>query len=73
MADMNPVKDSSAITGHSYDTETRKLRVRFKGGSTYEYDDVPPEKYVAFTGAASPGTFHNRKIRPIHNGRKVRE
>jgi len=71
MADMNPVKDSSAITGHSYDPESRKMQVRFKGGQTYEHDDVPPEKYVAFTGAASMGSFYNRKIRHAHPGKKV--
>lgn len=70
---MTPSPDSDAIDSHGYDTESRKMRVKFKGkgGGTYEYDDVPPERYAAFTGANSMGTFHNKKIRPNHNGRKV--
>lgn len=65
---------SSAIAGHSYNPDTRKMRVTFKGKtpSTYEYDDVPLEKYAAFTGAASMGAFHNKKIKPNHVGRKVK-
>lgn len=69
---MTPEKESSAIKAHSYDPATRKMRVTFKTGGTYEYDDVPPERYVSFTGAHSMGEFHNKRIRPNHIGRKVK-
>ena len=68
---MTPSPESDAVESHGYDTESRKMRVKFKGGGTYEYDDVPPEKYAAFTGANSMGAFHNKKIRNNHAGRKV--
>jgi KTSC domain len=69
---MEPEKKSTAIKAHSYDPGTRKMRVTFTNNQTYEYDDVPPERYVSFTGANSMGEFHNKRIRPLHIGRKVK-
>lgn len=74
---MTDVTDSSAIASHGYNIETRKMRVKFKGdgtmpGGTYELDDVPPERYAAFTGAKSMGTFYGKKIAPLHQARKVK-
>jgi hypothetical protein len=70
-ADMVPVKDSSAIAAHGYDTESRKLRLTFKSGTTHEYDDVPAEKYAAMTGSGSLGSFFHRRIKDVHASRKV--
>lgn len=69
---MNPVTDSSFITGHSYDPETQTLRIRTKTGATYEHPGVPPQTYAAFTGAASPGQFYNKRIKSVHASAKVR-
>lgn len=67
---------SSVIHSHGYDPETQKMRVTLhnkgKPGDTWEYDDVSPEKYAAFTGAASHGTFYTKKIKNMHLGRKVK-
>jgi hypothetical protein len=74
MADdgMTPI-DSSVFTHHRYDANTRKLRVRYHSGAVWEHDDVPAEKYAAFTESASPGRYFNSKIRANHPGRKVSE
>jgi hypothetical protein len=48
---------SSNIWGTKYDQRTGKMRVRFQGGSEYEYDGVPPGIYRAFSqGNASAKT-----------------
>lgn len=67
---MTPVK-SSAITHHGYDPATNKMRVTTHSGKTYEYDDVPIDRYAAFTGAASPGSFWNSRIKANHTGREI--
>jgi len=52
-ADLN----SSNIWGTAYDEKTGKMKVRFQGGSEYEYDGVPANIYRAFTrGNASART-----------------
>ena len=52
-ADLN----SSNIWGSRYDPKTGKMRVRFQGGSEYEYDGVPANIYRAFQkGNASAKT-----------------
>lgn len=71
--EMNTVKGSSAIESSGYDPETRTLRVTFKGGKTYDHQDVPLEKYAAFTGSDSAGNFYNKKIRDAHPAQKLKE
>lgn len=68
--EMQPIK-SSALLAHGYDPETGTLRVQLHNGKTYEYEGVPVEKYVAFTGAASPGAFWNSRIKTGHQVRDV--
>lgn len=52
-ADLN----SSNIWGTAYDPSTGKMKVRFQGGSEYEYDGVPENIYRAFSkGNASAKT-----------------
>lgn len=52
-ADLN----SSNIWGTAYDPQSGKMKVRFQGGSEYEYDGVPENIYRAFTkGNASAKT-----------------
>lgn len=40
--------ESSNIWGANYDKKSGKMRVRFQGGSEYEYDGVPPAIFNAF-------------------------
>ena len=49
-ADLN----SSNIYGFRYDPNTKKLLVRFQGGSVYGYDGVPPQVYKMFSSGAVP-------------------
>ena len=52
-ADLN----SSNIYGFRYNPKSQKLKVRFQGGSVYEYDGVPENIFNAFRqGAASART-----------------
>jgi hypothetical protein len=62
---------STVISGHGYDPATQTMRVRFNGGKMYDYEGVPADKYAAFTGAASLGSFHAKKIKPVHTAKKV--
>lgn len=62
---------SSAVHSIGYDPETQTLRVRFHNGGMYDHEGVPPETYAAFTGAASHGSFYNRKIARVHRGTKI--
>ena len=49
--------NSSNVWGTAYDQKTGKMRVRFQGGSEYEYDGIPANIYRAFTkGNASAKT-----------------
>ena len=45
---------SSNIWGFNYDPDSGRLRVRFQGGSTYEYENVPPYIYSIFHAGAVP-------------------
>jgi hypothetical protein len=63
--------DSSHIEGYSYDAETWTLHVRFKGGNTYAYQSVPPDKADNFASASSPGQFLHAYIKPHHEYSKV--
>jgi hypothetical protein len=67
---LSPI-ESSMLTAHGHDPATGKMQVQMRNGSVYEYDGVPLEKYAAFTGAASPGAFFNKKIKGAHTGRKI--
>jgi hypothetical protein len=69
--EMTPI-ESSMISHHAYDPNSRKLTVKYKKtGDVYEYDDVPMDKHATFTESASPGKYFNDKIKPNHAGRKV--
>ena len=48
-ADLN----SSNIYGFRYNPQNQKLKVRFQGGSVYEYDGVPVNIFNAFSQGAS--------------------
>lgn len=67
---LEPIK-SSAIVAHGYDPATGKMRVKLHNGRVYEYNDVGLDKYVAFTGAASPGAFWNSRIKTLHTHREI--
>ena len=62
---------SKAIAAYSYDGAAKRLRIRFRGGSTFEYDDVPPHVGVEFERTNSHGSLFSSAIRGKYKGRKV--
>lgn len=57
-ADLN----SSNVWGANYDPKSGKMKVRFQGGSEYEYDGIPPNIFNAFIhGNASAKTKGKNK------------
>jgi hypothetical protein len=59
---MMPVK-SSAIEAVGYDPTTRQMRIRFTGGSEYDFCGVPEAIYRDLMSAASKGSYYNDRIR----------
>lgn len=65
--DMKPV-NSSNIEACGYDCEARKLTIRFKGGATHHYSDVPTELHEQMMAenereGGSVGKFFHAQIR----------
>jgi flagellin-like hook-associated protein FlgL len=55
-ADLN----SSTIWGHQYNPSTKKMKVRFQGGSEYEYDNIPANIYRAFSNGDAAATTNGQ-------------
>lgn len=56
---LTPVK-SSNVEAMGYDEATKTARVRFKGGQTYRYTDVPKDLFEAVVGSQSVGKAAQR-------------
>lgn len=54
---------SSTIEAVSYDEESRRLTIQFKGGRLYHYDDVPLGVYNSLLTAESVGRFFHSSIK----------
>ncbi len=64
---MKEVKSSNIdAIGH----ENGTLTIRFKGGGTYDYPDVPAELHDKFVNAESCGKFFQEHIRGKFTGKK---
>ena len=55
--------ESSNIVRYRYDEETQALEVEFKGGSIYQYFDVPSNLVEEFGMAESKGRYFGQNIR----------
>lgn len=64
--------DSESIEAGGYEARSRTLRLRFTGGHTYDYRNVPLAVYNDFLGAPSKGRFVNLHIKPYYPYRRVR-
>ncbi|TIM21513.1 MAG: KTSC domain-containing protein [Mesorhizobium sp.] len=63
---------STVIRNTQYDPASRILSVWFvPSGRRYDYEDVAPATYAAFTKASSKGRFFNEFIRDRHRYRRV--
>ena len=63
-------RPSTAIEAVAYDEERRVLIIRFVGGATYTYLDVPLFEYAALMEAESLGGYVNRRIKPNYEVRE---
>lgn len=54
---------SSQILSIGYDAQTETLEIEFKGGSVYQYEEVPAEVHAAFMTAPSKGNFFRERIK----------
>jgi len=54
---------SDAISAVGYDQETRRMRIRFTSGNSYDFCRVPLEIYERLMRSSSKGSFYNDHIR----------
>lgn len=54
---------STNVASVGYDQSTTTLEVEFKGGSVYQYFDVPETVYQEFMRAGSLGSFLHNNIK----------
>ena len=64
----------SAVIHHfTYDAESRRLRVFFLSGITYDYINVPIELYEQLRNSFSKGKFLNEQIKGKYAFEKINE
>lgn len=54
-------------------SEHGTLRVEFRNGAVYEYDDVPRLVFTELVGAESVGAYFHREIKGRYPTRKVED
>ena len=63
---LQPV-ESSNIAAVGHDPETNTLRVQFRSGQVYDYQDVPAEVHAALINASSIGSHLHNHIKGKHS------
>ncbi len=63
--------NSSAIRGIEHDG--KRLRVHFRNGGVYDYDDIAPETVEELMSAESPGRYLQDNIIATTTGVRARE
>lgn len=69
--DMQPVK-SSNLESVGYNADTKTLRVCFRSGDKYDYQNVSAEKHKSLMKAKSIGRHFLKNIMPHHSWEKVK-
>lgn len=69
---LEPISGSSVIKAAGYDPATNVMRVELHSGKVYDHTDVPMEKFAAFLGSGSHGTFWNKRIRNQYTVKPVK-
>jgi len=64
---------SSNIAAIGYDPGGKKLRVQFKTGKTYEYEDVSLGRWDDFRNSESKGKHFQQFIRGFHPTRLLKD
>lgn len=54
---------SSAMTAVGYDPATRRMRIRFEQGHSYDFCNVPVAIHNGLIAAVSKGSYYNQHIR----------
>ncbi|WP_456362333.1 KTSC domain-containing protein [Pseudomonas syringae] len=54
---------STAIAAVGYDASTRRMKITFKQGRTYDFCGVPPEVHQGLMNAGSKGSYYDQVIR----------
>ncbi len=54
---------SSAISAIGYDPDSRRMKIKFKQGETYDFCNVPEHIFNGLLSASSKGTYYNDHIR----------
>ena len=54
---------STAIVAAGYDPNTRRMKIKFEQGHTYDFCGVPAHIFESFMGAGSKGTYYNNHIK----------
>lgn len=57
---INPPRPRTVAAG--YDKETQTLRIRFRDGPVYAYNEVSPREWANFKRVRSPGKYINRVL-----------
>lgn len=60
--------DSENVKRVKYDPAGKRLEVEFHSGATYEYRNVPRQRYDAFRRASSVGAYAAKKLK---NGERI--
>lgn len=56
---------SSQINAIGFAAATKTMRIEFKSGSLYEYANITPDLFEAFSKAPSVGSFFYKNIKPF--------
>ncbi len=59
--------DSSNVESVGYDRDTQELHVRFKNGSLYKYENVPPDAHEELMAADSVGKHLAENIKGTYD------
>ncbi|WP_328265187.1 KTSC domain-containing protein [Pseudomonas bubulae] len=55
--------NSSAINAVGYDPATRRMKITFKQGHTYDFCGVPADIHSGLMNSGSKGVYYDRVIR----------
>jgi hypothetical protein len=69
--EMEEAAGSKLIKRFGHDPATKRLRIEFASGGTYEYDDVDAAKMQQFREAETLGKGFHAHIRGQHKHRQV--
>ena len=67
---MTPIKNSQLFSAIGHDPEKDTLRVRFKNGTEYDYENVDVATFNRFMESDSLGKFYHQQIKTEYIGCK---